>query len=149
MTEFDTALLAELDNDPEALGYAAAGWSANPPTLVQYEAVVVLLNTADRPKDEPASQQDFAEVIGPASWSGLTDARDRDYLLFIGGMEPVPLDKPSVRQILTNDPNGIFPTGPTKAAILALAQGLQSRAQELGLRRVKVGDLRRLKGDTS
>ena len=145
----DAALTAELDTDPVGMGYAAAGWSANPPTAPQYQAIADLINgkTRSRDRTEVPGYEVFS-AIRPADFLTVFDAAGnvahQSYMTTLFTLDSVPLDNSGVRSALTT----VF-TGKTATlnAIAALQTEAISRVRELDMHAVRVGDLKRLKGD--
>ena len=168
----DQALLTELDTDPEALGYAAAGWNSAVPVMIgkpslpvahspkypsgplrvpytaqdnvdrgiqveKYQAVAVLMmDESERPLPlEDVTNEQITKALDRDEWNAFS-AGNREFLTMLGsdspawGVEMKRLLKPG-------------------ATLTALAALTQSRATELGLGRVRAGDIKRLKGDTT
>ena len=149
---FDTTLLNELDTDTAEIGYAAAGWTANPPNALQYQAIADLINAPTRPLDrtEVPGHEIFA-AIQPTDFltvfnDGTGNKAHMDYMRTLFTLSSVPLDNTGIRTALTTVFNGMTTT---LGNIIALQTTLASRAREIGIGPAKVGDLRRLKGDVT
>lgn len=150
MSLFDTILLNELNTDPSGLGYAAAGWSNSPPSTSEYEAITSLLNSLTQTKLQDVTGDKLFIAIKPANFLTVfsatgTDAfADQEYIRFLLNLETIPLKSQYVRTALSNIFSGMTET-------LTNIQNLQyesiSRATEIGLRFIRIGDLKRLKGD--
>lgn len=117
------ALKAELQTDPAALGYA--------PHLAtgSFSPVVALINA---PKAGVVMYRGVLpayavlDVMDEAEYTGLTADKKKlcDLLLSVG---QVNTDSATTRARFAS----IFPAGPTRTALLALAQRVGSRAEEL------------------
>lgn len=146
----DAALLAELDTDPLPLGYAAAGWSATPPTAGQYQAVADIINNpllrSVVRRKVPASE--ILAAVTPSHYVVVFDVdtgnpvHRRYWEDMMNSGEHVDLENANIRQAL-----GIIFAGHTATinALLALETENASRATELQLGKVTVGDLQRIK----
>lgn len=147
----DVELLDEADNDPASVGYGAAGWSASPPTQAQYQAVADLMN------DPAAWSKDRTNVPGHEIFAAIVptnfltvfnpdtgDKTHQAYLTVMFGLGNVSLDNPNIRTALIEIFGGM---SSTLSAIAALQTVPTARSSERRLGRVRVGDLKRVKGD--
>lgn len=127
----NAVLAAEVTNDPEGLGYAGQ----------PDDVVLGLLNAVARSvdRDEIPTAEIVNVVVGDLA--GLT-SEQRQVLLLILGRESVNIRVPAIRTAL----GGMFPPGPTRTALAALQTENISRAAELGLGVVRLGDLQRAPG---
>ena len=121
-------LVAEIENDPEALGITAilaGGLSESEKNT----AIAALLNAVDRVHDlETVTGQQIFEAIVPAELNALTI--DQKTVLFgIIGMGTIRINGTNTRAALA----GMFSAGPTRTALQALQTDTISRAIELGL----------------
>ena len=122
------ALKAEIETDPESLGYAGK----------THEEIAKLLNRPDREADqELISGGQIAATIHQDDYNGLSQS-DRRYLeLVVGSGGDIPN-----RQPLRGQLRGLFPQGSdTDQKIQRLLKRPGSRADELGLGRVTPSDV--------
>ncbi len=140
-------LTSELDNDPEAFGYAAAGWTNSPPSTPEYQAVADLINAAGQSEIVDISLEDFDGAIEPDEWP--SGQPERDYLALLKSSGIIKTTRPNVRSGLTDGTDGVFTSGTTRSNLLALWTDNKSRAAELGLPQVQIPHLKTIKGDTS
>jgi hypothetical protein len=161
----DAKLLAELNADPQTLGYDAAGWSDSLPVLTgdpsadprvpytaadniargvqaeKYQALAALLNDATaRPRTpNKLTDKEIFDALDRTEWLAI-GANTRQ---FIKDLREA--GNPRWRQVLQGE---LPPAGATRAALAALRE---SRHVELSLggRRghVTAGDIKRVKGD--
>lgn len=142
----DAALLAEFNTDPVSMGYAAAGWSSDPPSAAQYQAVADLANGLTRAQDRPLvpGWEVFAAIVASDFMALYTsgDEAHRSYMNAIFVLSDVPLGDAGVRASFSTIFAGM--TG-TLSALSALETQAISRMAELGGSKVKTGDLKRIK----
>lgn len=159
----DAKLLAELNADPQSLGYDAAGWSDPLPVLTgdpstgtpytaadniargvqaeKYQAIATLLNDATARPRTPSklTDQEIFDALDRTEWLAI-GANTRQ---FIKDLREA--NNPRWRQVLQGE---LPPAGATRAALAALKE---SRHVELDLGgrrgRVTAGDIKRVKGD--
>lgn len=137
------ALRAELSNDPVALGYKlAAGAAPNPyvsGTMTDDQAAA-LLNSLTTGRTQSRTAVSTTQVLGAvlsSEWPATSSASESK-LRAILGMPVVDASSPNIRTLFSD----IFAAGTTsRTNLLALATQPISRAQELGLPPVTVGDV--------
>lgn len=112
------ALRAEVQGDPEGLGYAEK-------TPAQ---VLALLTgqTQSRPRS-PVSGQEIIAQLDTAELAGMADAVVAKLLDFLASQQSVDLQDPNVTGILKK----IFPAGPTRTALVAFRNETISRLEEI------------------
>ena len=153
--KYDAAIDAELTNDPVFMGYV--GWSGTP-TEAEYQAIADLLNddTLRDGGDAYVPTHVFMGAIKPSAWpqgdgTAAVDEKaraHRDYLLALTSGDIIDLGNLEIQSKLTEGgASQVIFAGGTAANLRALWATTISRAQELGIPRVRVGDLRRIKGD--
>jgi hypothetical protein len=119
-------LCDELANDPLGRGYAA----------MDEQATAADINSAYRTQWKTCvAGSDLLDAIEAADWVAITDAKQQQTLslLAIGCLNP----QRNARTMMI----GIFGAGSSTIANMAAAQESISRAQELGLSRVRAGDV--------
>lgn len=144
-----TLLLSELNTDPQTLGYGAAGWDSISPTESEFQAIVAIINDSSlRNKDRTSvpgheifaaiKPADFLSVYHPSTG----DTSHQAYLDNMFVLDSVPLDNANIRQAL-----GVIFSGKTDTlnALIALQDISISRGSELGIGKVKTGNLKQLK----
>lgn len=123
------AITEELSGDPLERGYAA----------MSDAAVVVSLNTADRPrlKTQMSGDQIFQQTVA-AEFAALTDIKKQLWLSFTG-CDVDPSAAPNVTFV-----QWVFGAGSATVANLAVArQQLITRREELGLPELHAADIAR------
>lgn len=113
-------LRAEVQGDLEALGYA--GKTAT-------QVLALLTNkTQSRPR-LPVSGQEIIAQLDTAELDEMADAMVFKLLDFLASQQTVDLQDPNVTGILKK----IFPTGPTRTALIAFKDEAISRLEEISI----------------
>lgn len=129
-TAFYQTIRDELDNDPLARGYAG----------MTDQQATDSLNTEDRSVDrETMSASEIFEAIEVAEWQALTADQKNQVEKVIQLGDNIQIGTGTKARAFLADAFG--PATTTRATLLSLAQETISRAQELGLGTLVIGDI--------
>lgn len=120
-----TALKAEVQSDPAALGYGAPLAAGN------HTAIADLLNDPAKGGTMargPVPSYQIASLVDPADFAAIALATSREWLTFVLAAGQVDTSAPIIRQQFA----ALFPAGSaTRTALVAFADRACSRAEKL------------------
>ena len=130
------ALKDELVNDPETLGYSAPNAGVEADAIADVALLMAVNRSVDR---ETMSGSEIFEAIDATEWQGRSAEQKDDIRLVIGLGDSIQISAGTkARAILQNALAG---STNSIAELGTISQKTVSRAEELGLGRVTIGDV--------